>query len=685
MPCKGQKVASERRPRLSIQGIGRLVYLVLTVAVLVSTVAVWILVQQIFNNFGPAVQQDLDWKTVRGAQELARACDLGLAVGDQKIVQDGFGDYRNVRDVVAIVALGAGGKIVAIHGSPPEKLDDMFSGAPVTIRRTPEYLVAWAGATIEGSPVGKIAIAISTRRLIDSATRLRRISYGSTGAGLAVLLFGLIFVRFFTRAIVARDAQLAAYAAGLEQRVAERTAELDGRNRGMRLVLDNVVQGFITVGLDGVMASERSSVVEKWFGRAPDGMKLSEYVRATDRTAADWLDIGLEALAEDTLPRELLIGQLPKRIQSAQRTWSIAYRPIMGRHDDQKLDRLLVVLSDITDELVRERMERDSHEMVGIFQRVTADRGGAEQFFEEARALVEKIAAADTTPETEARLIHTLKGNCALFGVDSMAQVCHDIESQMRSEGRSSNESEREQIGNQWRHITELTGSFLGDHRSTIELETVDLEEMVKAIEGKAPSSELLAIANGWRFEPVGLRFKRLADRAIYLAKGLGRSPVTVHTDANGIRLDARRWAPFWSAMVHAVNNAVDHGIENADARVARGKSPAGTLWLTARRQGAELHISLRDDGQGIDWTRLRQKAAERGVPNATTADLVELMCMDGISTRDNATATSGRGVGLAALKEATLSLGGHMEVESEPGKGTRFLFRFPTQATAVS
>jgi two-component system chemotaxis sensor kinase CheA len=677
MPSKGQKVAPERRPRLSIQGIGRLVYLVLTLAVLVSTVAVWALVQQIFNNFGPAVQQDLDWKTVRGAQELARACDLGLAVGDPKIVQDGFGDYRDVKDVVAIVALSTEGKIVAIHGSPPEKLADMFGGPTATIRRTPEYLVAWAGATIEGSSVGRVAIAISTRRLVESATLLRRISYGSTGAGLAALIFGIIFVRFSTRAVIARDAQLAAYAAGLEQKVAERTVELDRRNQGMRLVLDNVVQGFITIGLDGVMASERSSIVEKWFGKAPDGMKLSDYIRVTDRGAADWLDIGLEALAEDMLPRELLISQLPKRMRNGHRTWSIAYRLIMSRDNGEKLERLLVVLSDITDELVREQMERDSHEMVRIFQRVTADRGGAQQFFEEAQALVEKIAAADTTPETEARLIHTLKGNCALFGVESLVQVCHDIESQMRSEGRSANESEREQIANRWRHITELTGAILGDHRSTIELEEVDLEELAQAIHAKLPSSQLLAIANSWRHEPVSLRFTRLADKAIYLARRLGRPAVTVHTDSNGIRLDARRWAPFWSALVHAVNNAVDHGIESAEVRSAQGKSPAGNLWLSARREGTALLISLRDDGRGIDWSRLSEKAAERGLPNTITADLVELMCMDGISTRDSATATSGRGVGLAALKEATLSLGGRMEVASEAGKGTTFLFRF--------
>lgn len=677
--------AGERRPRLSIQGIGNLIYGVLTAAVLVSTVGVWLLVQQIFNNFGPAVQQDLDWKAVRGAQELARACDLGLAVDDQKIVEEAFGDYRNVKDVVAIVALNAQGKVVAVHGNLPGSLADMFIGPPGIIRRTPEYLVAWAGAAIEGSSVGKVSIAISTRRLVDSETLLRRISYGNTGAGLAALIFGIIFVRFFTRAVMARDAQLAAYAAGLEQKVAERTAELDRRNCGMRLVLDHVAQGFITVDLDGVMASERSSIVEKWFGVPPDGTKLSSYIRGIDQAAADWLDLGLEGLVEDVLPRDLLISQLPKRMRSGQRTWSIAYTPILDPGDGEKLERLLVVLSDITDELVREEMERDSHEMVRIFQRVTADRGGAEQFFEEANALVQKIVEADSTPATEARLIHTLKGNCALFGVESMARICHDIEDQMRSDGRSTSDTERRRIAQHWSHVTDPTRIILSERRGTIELEDADLEDLVDAINAGQPAPALLALAYSWRHEPVSLRFARLADKAKYLAQRLGKATVTVHINADGIRLDAEHWTPFWAALVHAVNNSVDHGIETAETRVARGKPAAGTLWLAARREGADLIISLRDDGQGIDWKRLAEKAAGRGYAGRTTADLIAFMCSDGVSTRDNVTGTSGRGVGLAALNEATRSMGGRMDVVSEPGKGTSLLFRFAGHHAALS
>jgi two-component system chemotaxis sensor kinase CheA len=85
----------------------------------------------------------------------------------------------------------------------------------------------------------------------------------------------------------------------------------------------------------------------------------------------------------------------------------------------------------------------------------------------------------------------------------------------------------------------------------------------------------------------------------------------------------------------------------------------------------------VRDDGRGIDWSKVEARAAEKGLPHATHAQLVEAIFADGVSTKDRASQISGRGVGLAALRAATLTLGGHIEVESEAGRGTCLLFRF--------
>jgi hypothetical protein len=236
----------------------------LVVSVVCFTGGVFALVGRIFDNFGPAVQNDLDWKTVRGAQELAHTADLGLALDDAKIMTQAFGDYARVDDVVAIVALGSDGRVVATQGSPPEPPAQLVSGQSGVLRRAPGYLVACAPAVVEGNTVGRVAIVMSTNRLIQSRALLFRILLATAAAGAMALLSGLLFVNFFTRSIILRDRQLAEYATELEHKVAERTAELARKNAGLGLLLDNAAQGFVAVSLDGNMSGERSRILGEW-------------------------------------------------------------------------------------------------------------------------------------------------------------------------------------------------------------------------------------------------------------------------------------------------------------------------------------------------------------------------------------------------------------------------------------
>src|SRR5437016_3451308 len=111
---------ARRRPRLTILVLRRLILAVLSVSVLVFTGGVFILVQRIFDNFGPAVAKDLEWTAARGARELAQATDFGLALGDGALVTREFGDFRNMEDVIAIVAMDSTGQVIATQGRPPE-------------------------------------------------------------------------------------------------------------------------------------------------------------------------------------------------------------------------------------------------------------------------------------------------------------------------------------------------------------------------------------------------------------------------------------------------------------------------------------------------------------------------------------------------------------------------------------
>ena len=170
----------------------------------------------------------------------------------------------------------------------------------------------------------------------------------------------------------------------------------------------------------------------------------------------------------------------------------------------------------------------------------------------------------------------------------------------------------------------------------------------------------------------------RLADQARQLATGLGKG-VEVITQGNGVRLDRRRWAPFWPALVHLLRNALDHGIEAPEERERVGKERAGNLALVARETGDRIVIEVSDDGRGIDWERVRALATKRGLAASTDQDLIAALFGGGLSTKNEATIYSGRGAGLSACYWACHEMGGTLTASSQPGQGATFRFSIPS------
>ena len=137
-----------------------------------------------------------------------------------------------------------------------------------------------------------------------------------------------------------------------------------------------------------------------------------------------------------------------------------------------------------------------------------------------------------------------------------------------------------------------------------------------------------------------------MAERAKSLASRLGKQPIEIEQDAGSLRLPLEPWSEFWGAFVHVVRNAVDHGLETPAERAAKGKSGLPAIRLSCRRQGSQLVVEVSDNGHGIAWERVRAKAKERGLPHTTQNDLVNALFTDGLSTKDEVSDTSGRGVG---------------------------------------
>jgi two-component system chemotaxis sensor kinase CheA len=365
---------------------------------------------------------------------------------------------------------------------------------------------------------------------------------------------------------------------------------------------------------------------------------------------------------------------LPARFEIGRRHLELAYQLTEG----EGAPRVLVVISDATAEVQRQRAERDERETASLLTRMLRSRAGFLAFHAEAGQYVAEIATGAHDAAFK-RTVHTLKGIAALEGIDSIAEQCHTLEAALADGDERAVHAHALALGERWGLVTDKITPLLAATSTHVELMPGDLAELEAALRAGAPTHDLLAIVDGWRHERVEARLRRFADDAHVLASQLGKDPIDVALEVDsGLRLSGEHWGRFWTAFVHAIRNAIDHGIEAPHERRAAGKAERARLTLRAHRQGDEFAIEIDDNGRGVDWAKVAVRAQQHDLPAATRDDLVDALFYDGFTTRDTATEISGRGVGLSALRHECVSSGGHVSITSRDGAGTTLGFRWP-------
>ncbi len=194
-------------------------------------------------------------------------------------------------------------------------------------------------------------------------------------------------------------------------------------------------------------------------------------------------------------------------------------------------------------------------------------------------------------------------------------------------------------------------------------------------------AKELQHTAMSLRMIPIKPTFQKMERLSRDLARNFGKK---VHFQVSGedTELDRTVVEEIADPMVHMVRNALDHGLEQPEVRLAAGKPEAGTVHLSAYHQGSNIVIELQDDGRGIDPDKIFKKAVEKGILPAnaslTREECYALIFAPGFSTAEKVTAVSGRGVGMDVVKRNIEKLRGKIEISSEVGKGSTFKIKLP-------
>nr|HEX4318921.1 ATP-binding protein [Kofleriaceae bacterium] len=582
-----------------------------------------------------------------------------LATDDPSGVDEGLANAERDPDFGFALAVAADGHVVAYRG-PKEQRDARSAAATITtwpsLTEDDDAVIASYPVTSNGKSLGEVQVGL----LMSNA---RTQAAWSTAWSALISFFGVAAAVAVVLALAGRIVR---------------------RNREMTNLLDNMDQGFLSMSRDGTLAPERSKKAIELLGAHVEGHKLWEAMALLDADAAAWLELAWGSVLDGVMPLELTLTQLPSRLTANGRTYHIEYKPTLV---GDTVGETLIVITDKTAEIARERAEASERDLLRLIERMTRDPSGFAEFVEETDRLVAHIDAdtgAAVTDELR-RDVHTLKGNSGIYGLTDIATRCHDLEDRILATGDVDLAIKRG-IADAWHDLKTKLDMLVGTRdKHTVDVRDEDVAELRAAIARGAKPGALDAMVRTWALERTRARLERFGEHARGLATRLGKGDLEVDIDDRGLRLDRVRFRPFWSALGHVVRNAVDHGIESADERAQAGKPAHGKLTLESRLDGDAVVIEIADDGRGIDWEAVRDKARAANLPHGERADLVAAILSDGLTTRGEATQTSGRGIGLAAVREACRELGGTIDVTSEPGHGSSFCFRFPGAIAAMT
>ncbi len=196
-------------------------------------------------------------------------------------------------------------------------------------------------------------------------------------------------------------------------------------------------------------------------------------------------------------------------------------------------------------------------------------------------------------------------------------------------------------------------------------------------------TSELQETIMLTRMQTIGTIFNKFPRVVRDLARSLGKQ-IDLQLEGNEVELDKTIIEGLGDPLTHLVRNSADHGIEPPEERIAKGKNPTGTILLKAYHEAGQVIVEIIDDGRGLNTAKIVEKAVAKGLITAEQArgmsekEKANLIFLPGLSTAEKVTDVSGRGVGMDVVKSNLDQLGGQVDIETAPGKGTTIRIKLP-------
>jgi len=311
-------------------------------------------------------------------------------------------------------------------------------------------------------------------------------------------------------------------------------------------------------------------------------------------------------------------------------------------------------------------------DLVNLAGETSIFRGRIEQQVNDARVALsemettiermrDQLRRLDT--ETQGRILSRQQVEAERLGYEEFDPLEMDRHSQLQQLSRALFES----------------ASDLLDLKETLDRRNQDAENLLQQ-QGRI-NTELQEGLMRTRMVPFERMLPRLKRIVRQVSSELGKDVEFIVGNAEG-EMDRNVLERMAAPLEHMLRNAVDHGLESTEARIAAGKPAQGTITLDLSREGGDIIFDIRDDGAGVPLDAVRRKAIKRGLlapdSDISDRDVLQFILQPGFSTAEKITQISGRGVGMDVVHEEVRQLGGSMSIDSRPGQGVHFRIRLP-------
>jgi len=494
-------------------------------------------------------------------------------------------------------------------------------------------------------------------------------------------------------------AELEKYSKNLEKMVEERTQQISNMNRLMKALLDSLSQGFFIFDKSGLCLEVSSKACDNTIESQPAGKMIWDVLKLSD-TKTDGFRKWMTTLFSELLPFEDLAPLGPAEFpHSKGRNISLEYFPL--RSDDNQIDGVVVVATDITS-LVEARKQAESEKQhAKLIINMIRSKNEMGRFIRESQVMLKDLQLAINKPQPQwdpeaiFRSLHTLKGGAALFSVHGVAESAHHAETRLTEYKENNTQENADKLKSQCQAVDlqfknflnetkEILGTSILSHDRHMEVSVTELNTLLEKLQhipqAKAVAENVLAHL---LFEPIKNFFEPYKEVSFRVAEKENKFIRNIEFKNDMIPVVPEIYGPLFATFVHAFRNSVDHGIEMPEVRHKLGKAEGGEIFVRFERQDLPtptLKISLSDDGGGVDPAKIRAKLASKGINTDKESDheVIQHIFDSQFSTKEQVTETSGRGVGMDAIKYEVLALGGKVWVESELGKGSTLIVEVP-------